>query len=129
MFRLGAPRGAGWRAPGVLTIVAVLGFVGSVAPLAAQQPDSPTTTPNGSPESSGAGTPRPPYVFDMGQIDVVASRDGQPGVGGAVVSSDQIWTYDRKSLDQAVNVVPGVISTFDANGRRNESDIFVRGFG
>ena len=33
------------------------------------------------------------------------------------------------SLDQAVNVVPGVVSTFDANGRRNESDIFVRGFG
>ncbi len=25
--------------------------------------------------------------------------------------------------------MPGVISTFDANGRRNESDIFVRGFG
>ena len=26
-------------------------------------------------------------------------------------------------------MVPGVVSTFDANGRRNESDIFVRGFG
>ena len=25
--------------------------------------------------------------------------------------------------------MPGVVSTFDANGRRNESDIFVRGFG
>ena len=40
-----------------------------------------------------------------------------------------MWTFDRKSLDHAVNIVPGVVSTFDANGRRNESDIFVRGFG
>ena len=28
-----------------------------------------------------------------------------------------------------MNLAPGVVSTFDANGRRNESDIFVRGFG
>ena len=28
-----------------------------------------------------------------------------------------------------MNIVPGVVSTFDSNGRRNESDIFVRGFG
>ena len=68
-------------------------------------------------------------VFDMGEIVVVGSADGQPGVGGAVLTSEQIWTFDRKSLDQAVNIVPGVVSTFDANGRRNESDIFVRGFG
>jgi TonB-dependent Receptor Plug Domain len=68
-------------------------------------------------------------VFDMGQIVVVGSTEGQPGVGRAVLTRDQIWTFDRKSLDHAVNIVPGVISTFDANGRRNESDIFVRGFG
>ena len=65
----------------------------------------------------------------MGKIVVVGSQEGQPGIGGAVLSSEQIWAFDRKSLDQAVNVVPGVVSTFDANGRRNESDIFVRGFG
>jgi outer membrane receptor for Fe3+-dicitrate len=38
-------------------------------------------------------------------------------------------TFERNSLDQAVNLVPGVVANFDANGRRNESDIFVRGFG
>ena len=38
-------------------------------------------------------------------------------------------TFEKNSLDQAVNIAPGVVSTFDANGRRNESDIFVRGFG
>ena len=40
-----------------------------------------------------------------------------------------MWLFDRNSLDQAVNVIPGVSSQFDSNGRRNESDIFVRGFG
>jgi iron complex outermembrane receptor protein len=65
----------------------------------------------------------------MGQIVVVGGTEGQPGVGGAVLTDEQIWAFDRKSLDHAVNVVRGVISTFDANGRRNESDIFVRGFG
>jgi iron complex outermembrane receptor protein len=59
----------------------------------------------------------------------VGTQEGQPGIGGSVLSSEQIWTFDRKSLEQAVDVVPGVVSTFDANGRRNESDIFVRGFG
>lgn len=68
-------------------------------------------------------------VFDMGRIVVVGTPDGQPVVGGAVLTAERMWTFDRKSLDQAVNVVPGVVSTFDSNGRRNESDIFVRGFG
>lgn len=65
----------------------------------------------------------------MGRIVVVGTPDGQPTVGGAVLTSERMWAFDRKSLDQAVNVVPGVVSTFDSNGRRNESDIFVRGFG
>ena len=88
---------------------------------------TPTTSPPAAP--AGQTAPPPDYVFDMGKIVVVGSPDGQPGVGGAVLTREQIWSFDRKSLDQAVNVVPGVVSTFDANGRRNESDIFVRGFG
>src|SRR5262249_59436243 len=31
--------------------------------------------------------------------------------------------------DQAVKLIPGVSSTLDTNGRRNEHDIVVRGFG
>src|SRR5262245_39144657 len=71
----------------------------------------------------------PARVFDMGRIVVIGTPGGQPVVGGTILTSDRIWTFDRRSLDQAVNVVPGVVSTFDSNGRRNESDIFVRGFG
>jgi iron complex outermembrane recepter protein len=107
------------------------GIVASVlysTPTAAQQsvnqqpPDPPPTSPANPSDPT-------PQRFDMGRIEVIGTPDGQPVVGGALLSSEQMWTFDRKSLDQAVNVVPGVVSTFDSNGRRNESDIFVRGFG
>src|SRR5262249_21375557 len=52
-----------------------------------------------------------------------------PGIGAAIITREETWTFERRSLDQAVNILPGVSSTLDTNGRRNESDIFVRGFG
>jgi iron complex outermembrane receptor protein len=117
---------------GRLCVVAFALAVVATATVAAQQPEPAKPTPSTT-QAPGTEKPSPPsprdIVFDMGQIVVVGGTEGQPGVGGAVLTSDQIWTFDRKSLDHAVNVVPGVISTFDANGRRNESDIFVRGFG
>lgn len=89
--------------------------------------------------SAAADDPQPPAAsppvkddgtFRLGEIvHVLGSEPGAPGVGGAVLTHEQIWTYERNSLDQAVNLVPGVVSNFDSNGRRNESDIFVRGFG
>jgi len=102
--------------------------------VSAQQSAPATTTPAQDPGAAGAqSSPTPPdrdYVFDMGKIVVVGSQDGeQPGVGGVVLTADQMWSFDRNTLDQAVNIAPGVVSNFDANGRRNESDIFVRGFG
>ena len=45
------------------------------------------------------------------------------------VTIEDVWTFDRSTLDEAVKLIPGVMSTFDGNGRRNEHDIFVRGFG
>lgn len=69
-------------------------------------------------------------VFRLGEIvNVGATAIDLPGVGGALLTQGQTWTFERPTLDQAVNMVPGVSSTMDANGRRNESDIFVRGFG
>jgi iron complex outermembrane receptor protein len=107
----------------------ILGALTSGAVLFAQQSDPAKPATGGPNDSSATGGPTSPIVFDMGQITVVGTQEGQPGVGGSVLSSEQIWNFDRKSLEQAVNVVPGVVSTFDANGRRNETDIFVRGFG
>src|SRR5262245_7834807 len=69
-------------------------------------------------------------LFRLGEIVVVLAPDpGLPGVGGSVITRQQTWTFDKVSLDEAVNIVPGVSGTLDSNGRRNEADIFVRGFG
>ena len=68
-------------------------------------------------------------VFGLGQIIVLGSRIGSPTVGGAVGAREQMWRFEKLNLEQAVNLAPGVNSQFDSNGRRNESDIFVRGFG
>jgi outer membrane receptor protein involved in Fe transport len=69
-------------------------------------------------------------TFKLGEIVYVLGKDpGSPGIGGSEISREQLRTFERNSLDQAVNLVPGVVATFDANGRRNELDIFVRGFG
>lgn len=69
-------------------------------------------------------------VFRLGEIvNVGATAIGLPGVGGSVITRGQTWLFEKPSLDQAVSTVPGVSSTLDSNGRRNESDIFVRGFG
>jgi iron complex outermembrane receptor protein len=65
--------------------------------------------------------------FDLGEIVVVGRRpDSLSSVGGSVVTREQSWTFEKFSLDQVMNLAPGVSSTL--RGRRNEADIFVRGF-
>jgi iron complex outermembrane recepter protein len=69
-------------------------------------------------------------TFRLGEIVVVLGQEpGVPGVGGSLITREQLRTFDRSTLDRAVNLVPGVVSNQDSNGRRNEADIFVRGFG
>jgi len=63
--------------------------------------------------------------FTLGQLDMI---------GGATITNEAMYTYNRNSLGQAVNVLPGVtwLSTgapsINSSGSRNEGDIFVRGF-
>ncbi|HMM77272.1 MAG TPA: TonB-dependent receptor [Gammaproteobacteria bacterium] len=67
--------------------------------------------------------------FGLGEILVLGKREmDTAGIGGVSISAEEAWTYQRPALDELVNVAPGVSSTLDANGRRNESDVFVRGF-
>src|SRR5262245_32023566 len=116
----------------VLARVLVLTVLMALPHTAGAQPADPTK-PAGEPQAGSGNAPpaEEPLlrdrVFDMGEIVVIGSAEGMPGVGGALLTRDQMWTFDRNSLDRAVNLVPGVVSTFDANGRRNESDVFVRG--
>lgn len=67
-------------------------------------------------------------VFTLGQITVTAPRDTTV-IGDATVNQKEVWDFNVNTLDQAVKLVPGVTSNFDSNGRRNEHDILVRGYG
>ena len=56
--------------------------------------------------------------FTLGQIDLI---------GGSTITNEAMWTFNKQSLRNAVEIAPGVTS-HSAGGRRNEGDIFVRGF-
>jgi iron complex outermembrane receptor protein len=71
-------------------------------------------------------------VFELGRRGEVITVIGETTDADAmddVVSIEDVWTFNRNTLDDAVKLVPGVTSTLDGNGRRNERGIFVRGFG
>jgi len=68
-------------------------------------------------------------AFGLGQIVVLGSKLSDAAVGGAVITRQDMWRFEKLTLEQAINLAPGVNSQFDSNGRRNESDTFVRGFG
>jgi iron complex outermembrane receptor protein len=71
----------------------------------------------GSAEGSG-GPAIGTGVFSLGQLDMI---------GGSTVTNEAMWTFNKKSLSQAVNILPGVSFT-NSGGARNEGDILVRGF-
>lgn len=76
-----------------------------------------------------AQSPPPDEAFGLGQITVTATKPQPASFGDDVASSVEMWRFNTLSLDEAVKLVPGVNATFDSNGRRNEHDILVRGFG
>ncbi len=57
-------------------------------------------------------------VFTLGQLDLI---------GGSTITNEAMWSFNKQSLDQAVEMAPGVVA-HTAGGRRNERDIYVRGF-
>lgn len=56
--------------------------------------------------------------FTLGQLDLI---------GGSTITNEAMWTYNKKSLDQALSILPGV-SVQQSGNSRNERDIQVRGF-
>lgn len=70
-----------------------------------------------------------PYVYTLGQLTVVTARPAPIDTSDDVVTTEEMWTFNTFTLDEAVKLTPGVMTTLDSNGRRNEHDIFVRGFG
>ncbi len=83
--------------------------------------------------SSAAGGTFEPTATDG---EAVATSDGTPGIftlgqldmiGGSTVGNKAMWTFNTNTLDQAAALAPGV-SMANYGGRRNERDVFVRGF-
>ncbi len=73
-------------------------------------------------------------VFDLGTITVTSGQNDNLGNSsvsptGVSISNEQIYVQNATTLDSALANLPGVSATMDSNGRRNERDIFVRGFG
>jgi len=66
-------------------------------------------------------------VFTLGQITVTAAPEDETPLGTATVSSEQMWDFNRDSLPEALNLIPGLATT-PGSGQRNETVISVRGF-
>lgn len=111
-------------AGGMIRAAIVLALCVTTGVAHAQSPAAAPSDPQAAPKQGQDGT------FRLGEIVYVLGQEpGSPGIGGSVITREQLRTFERTSLDRAVNLVPGVVSTQDSNGRRNEADIFVRGFG
>lgn len=105
-------------------------------PIVVQSPSEPirrkarrtaSTTPSGTPgvvfddgeAFEGTSTDGPSVgAFTLGQLD---------SIGGSTITNDAIYTFNTQSLDQAVNLLPGV-TMHNTGGSRAERDIYVRGF-
>ncbi len=76
---------------------------------------------------AAAADTAPDSAFALGQIIVTAPEGGDIAISSSKLSSEAIYTFNRSTLDEAVNLMPGVTSS-NSGGTRNERLIFVRGF-
>jgi len=64
-------------------------------------------------------------AYTLGQLDMI---------GGSTITNEAMYSFNKNSLGQAVNILPGVTwqstgaPSINSSGARNEGDIFVRGF-
>ncbi len=71
-------------------------------------------------------------VFELGKLNDVITVIGEASdadMTDNTVTIEDVWTFNRNTLDEAIKLVPGVTSTLDGTARRNERGIYVRGFG
>ncbi|MDB5724425.1 MAG: TonB-dependent receptor [Novosphingobium sp.] len=66
-------------------------------------------------------------TFTLGQITVTGQRPDGVQIGGDTLTAEAIYAFDRTSLDEAANLIPGVTAG-NSGGSRNERLLFVRGF-
>ena len=66
-------------------------------------------------------------AFTLGQIVVRGQRPEGIDIGAETLTADAIYAFNRNSLDEAANLIPGVVAS-NSGGSRNERLLFVRGF-
>lgn len=66
-------------------------------------------------------------TFSLGQIIVEGQAPEGIAIGTSTLGQEAIEAFQRNSLDDAVNLIPGVSSS-NSGGQRNEQLIYVRGF-
>lgn len=66
-------------------------------------------------------------VFTLGEIRVTGRREDELAIGTSTISSEEMWDFSKESLEEALNIIPGV-SVTPGSGSRNEADISIRGF-
>lgn len=79
--------------------------------------------------ADGPGSGRGDDTYQLGRVTVTAEALDAIAPGDDTITREEMWTFNTPTLDDAVKLTPGVMTTRDGNGRRNEHDIFVRGFG
>jgi iron complex outermembrane receptor protein len=73
-----------------------------------------------------AGKEADDTVFVLGRIENISGSDGQV-INEATIDADAMREFDRASVDEAIDLLPGANSS-NTGGSRNERLIFVRGF-
>jgi iron complex outermembrane receptor protein len=66
-------------------------------------------------------------VFTLGELQVTARRPDQVSLSGTAITADQMQTFGVKTVNQALNLIPGTVGS-QTGGPRNEGVIYVRGF-
>ena len=66
-------------------------------------------------------------TFELGKIVVTGYRSVDAAIESDRVGQEAIYRFDRRTLDEAANLIPGVVAG-NSGGSRNERLLFVRGF-
>jgi iron complex outermembrane receptor protein len=77
--------------------------------------------------ASAQDEPQEDSSFGLGQIIVTGHRAPGLAIGADTLGQDAIETFNRNTLDDAANLIPGVTAG-NSGGSRNERLLFVRGF-
>lgn len=65
-------------------------------------------------------------VFKLGEINVAGTGTSNPAVGGSTVTRDELDDFNRETVVDALDLLPGITTT--GGGQRNERMVTVRGF-